>query len=54
MFLECADGTFGSNCLNNCSNGCVNETCHKIDGRCSFGCKKSFVGPSCVKQGLGF
>ena len=54
MILECADGTFGSNCLNDCSNGCVNVTCHKIDGRCSFGCKKSFVGPSCVKQGLGF
>ena len=51
MILECADGTFGSNCLNDCSNGCENETCHKIDGICSFGCKKSFVGPLCLKQG---
>ncbi|XP_056002460.1 receptor-type tyrosine-protein phosphatase alpha-like isoform X2 [Ostrea edulis] len=43
---EC-DGSYGINCQHECSNNCINNTCDKINGSCTSGCKASFRGTKC-------
>lgn len=41
-------GSFGENCQYPCSYNCINQTCHRIDGSCPYGCGD---GKKCV-QGI--
>lgn len=47
---ECDDGTYGYDCLNNCSGHCLNDThCNKQTGHCDGGCKPGYTNDDCNK-----
>lgn len=47
FFLECDDGTYGYDCVNNCSVNCLNNSkCNKQTGHCDEGCD---MGNNCSK-----
>lgn len=48
---ECVDGTFGFNCVNNCSGYCSNDSlCNKQTGHCDRGCKPGYSNSDCGKS----
>lgn len=48
--LECDFGTFGYNCVNNCSGHCLNNTsCNKQTGQCDKGCNPGYTSGDCNK-----
>lgn len=50
FFSECPIGTFGSDCLYNCSGHCLGDvTCNRTIGRCHTGCKPGYTGELCDK-----
>lgn len=46
-FIACK-GSFGENCQYPCSFDCINQTCHRTDGSCLYGCVD---GKPCI-QGI--
>lgn len=48
--IECDAGTFGYNCVNNCSGHCLNgSTCNKSSGKCERGCNPGYTNDDCSK-----
>lgn len=48
---ECDDGTFGDDCINNCSAHCLNNSlCNKQTGHCERGCKPGYTNDDCKKS----
>ena len=50
LFLssECFEGSYGQDCLNNCSTTCgVLGTCDKVTGFCFGGCQAGWKGDMC-------
>lgn len=46
--VECHYGTYGYNCVNNCSGHCRNDTpCNKQTGVCDKGCNPGYTGLDC-------
>ena len=48
MFIvDCINGTYGTECMYNCSNNCVDDkTCDKISGHCKD-CLPGWMGSFC-------
>lgn len=47
---ECDDGTYGYNCVNNCSRHCLNDyLCDKQTGHCDGGCDPGYTNSDCNK-----
>ncbi|KAI8726226.1 cell death abnormality protein 1, partial [Biomphalaria glabrata] len=46
----CASGTFGFNCLKNCSTNCYNISCDKGTGKCDRGCSGYSDPPACTTE----
>lgn len=47
---ECNDGTFGHDCINNCSGHCLNKSpCNKQTGHCDRGCDPGYNTEDCNK-----
>ncbi|XP_065933837.1 receptor-type tyrosine-protein phosphatase epsilon [Magallana gigas] len=45
---ECVSGTYGHNCVNNCSSHCLNDsTCNKQTGHCDRGCNPGYTINDC-------
>lgn len=45
---ECDDGTYGYDCLHNCSGHCLNNSpCNKHTGHCELGCKPGYTNVFC-------
>lgn len=50
MVLACEKGTFGYDCLNNCSGNCLNDSlCNKQNGHCDRGCNPGYTNTDCSK-----
>lgn len=50
---ECGDGTYGYNCVNNCSGHCLNNSlCNKQTGHCDRGCNPGYANSDCSKSKL--
>lgn len=50
MVLACEKGTFGYDCLNNCSVNCLNDSlCNKQNGHCDRGCNPGYTNTDCSK-----
>ena len=50
LFLECSDGQYGNNCVENCSMTCGDsDKCDKITGHCVGGCRAGWTGDVCEK-----
>lgn len=50
MITECDDGTYGYDCLHNCSGQCLNDfPCNKQNGYCEKGCKPGYTTDNCSK-----
>ncbi|XP_065930258.1 uncharacterized protein [Magallana gigas] len=48
---ECNNGTYGYNCVNNCSGHCLNNSpCNKQTGHCDGGCIPGYTDPYCSKK----
>lgn len=48
MITECTDGTYGQNCVKNCSGHCLNgSTCNKQTGHCNGGCDPGYRDGDC-------
>lgn len=48
--IECADGTYGYACLNNCSGHCLNGSiCNKPTGHCDEGCSPGYTNRDCSR-----
>ncbi|CAC5406999.1 unnamed protein product [Mytilus coruscus] len=45
----CKDGSFGGQCLRNCSINCVLPPCNHVTGECERGCIKGWEGFNCTK-----
>ena len=46
--LECSDGQYGYNCVENCSLTCRDSgKCDKITGHCEGGCRAGWTGDMC-------
>ena len=51
--VACKDGTYGNNCVHNCSGNCLNDSpCNKQTGHCDTGCKPGFTNTLCIKREL--
>lgn len=47
-FIVCADGTYGYNCVKNCSGQClINSSCNKQTGHCEMGCNSGYTDNKC-------
>lgn len=47
----CENGTYGYNCLKNCSGHCVHGyPCNKETGRCDEGCEPGYSDTFCSKS----
>lgn len=47
---ECDIGTFGYDCMNNCSGHCLNNSsCNKETGHCDGGCNLGYTNGDCNK-----
>lgn len=45
---ECELGTFGYDCMNNCSDHCLNNSpCNKETGHCDGGCNLGYTNGDC-------
>lgn len=50
---ECDDGTYGYNCVNNCSGHCLSEfSCNKQTGQCDRECNPGYTNSDCSKSKL--
>lgn len=50
MITECTDGNYGLNCVNNCSDHCLNDLpCNKQTGHCNGGCNPGYTNGDCSK-----
>lgn len=48
MQPDCDDGTYGYNCVNNCSGLCLEGyPCNKETGCCDVGCKPEYTTDNC-------
>lgn len=48
--IECHEGAFGYNCVNNCSGHCLNNSaCNKQTGHCDRGCNPGYTKSDCSK-----
>lgn len=48
---ECNFGTFGTDCINNCSTHCFeNSTCNRKTGKCDMGCSPGYNDEKCSKS----
>lgn len=48
--IVCDDGTYGYDCMNNCSGHCLNNfLCNKQTGHCEQGCNPGYTGNDCSK-----
>ncbi|CAC5379812.1 PTPRT [Mytilus coruscus] len=43
---ECSEGYYGYNCIRYCNN-CLNTSCEKHEGNCTYGCIEKLSGPHC-------
>ena len=49
--VECEHGTYGNNCVHNCSGNCLNDSpCNRQNGHCEHGCKPGYSKPLCDKR----
>nr|XP_022315010.1 uncharacterized protein LOC111119286 isoform X2 [Crassostrea virginica] len=46
---KCTQGTYGSNCENNCTT-CIDNRCSEDTGVCEVGCKSGWYGDKCDRQ----
>ena len=52
-YLVCEDGTYGKNCVHNCSGNCLNDyPCNKQSGHCDGGCKPGYNNLLCNERML--
>ncbi|XP_065938543.1 multiple epidermal growth factor-like domains protein 10 isoform X2 [Magallana gigas] len=50
---ECIDGTYGFDCVNNCSGHCLNNSsCEKHNGHCKNGCNAGYTNLLCNEHVL--
>lgn len=55
MLKECDDGTYGYDCINNCSGHCLNDfPCNKKTGHCDGGCNPGYTNNYCSKGECAF
>lgn len=55
LLKECPSGYFGMNCIEKCSEHCINKaTCDHVSGMCPSGCQDGFVGTHCNKCKIMF
>ena len=48
--VACIDGTFGIDCLHNCSSHCLNDSlCEKDTGYCDMGCNPGYTSKNCTE-----
>lgn len=48
---ECDDGTYGFDCVNNCSGHCLNNSsCEKHNGQCKNGCNPGYTNLLCTER----
>lgn len=48
---ECYDGTYGFDCVNNCSGHCLNNSsCEKHNGQCKNGCNPVYTNLLCNER----
>ena len=53
FFLECPIGSYGVNCLGNCSLTCMHPgKCNRETGHCNGGCQGGWTGVRC-EEGKG-
>ncbi|KAI8779756.1 laminin subunit alpha isoform X3 [Biomphalaria glabrata] len=45
----CPSGYYGPKCTKRCSPGCLNDSCHRMNGTCP--CKEGFYDDNCLKSG---
>ena len=51
IIVECEDGTYGNNCVHNCSGYCLNDSpCNKQTGHCDMGCKLGYTNALCGER----
>ncbi|XP_055865963.1 sushi, von Willebrand factor type A, EGF and pentraxin domain-containing protein 1-like isoform X3 [Biomphalaria glabrata] len=46
----CPSGYYGQECSKRCSPGCLDDSCHRINGTCQ--CKEGYYGDKCLKTGI--
>ena len=52
FFVEC-NGTYGKNCVHNCSGNCLNDSpCNTQTGHCDMGCKPGYTNVLCNERKL--
>lgn len=48
---ECDDGTYGFDCVHNCSGHCLNDSpCEKHNGQCKNGCNSGYTNLLCNER----
>lgn len=48
MFTECPFGTYGPDCMHNCSGHCLGAVaCNRTTGNCDTGCDFGYTGELC-------
>lgn len=48
MFTECPFGTYGPDCVHNCSGNCLGAVaCNRTTGTCDTGCDFGYTGELC-------
>lgn len=51
MSLACDDGSYGYDCVNNCSGHCLNGShCNKQAGHCDKRCNPGYTNGNCSKR----
>ena len=47
----CVNGTYGNNCVYNCSGNCLNDSpCNRQTGYCEGGCKPGYTNAFCNER----
>lgn len=48
MFIECFFGSYGLDCVYNCSRYCLGDVvCNRRIGKCDIGCDFGYIGELC-------
>lgn len=48
MFTECPLGSYGTDCVYNCSGNCLDDVaCNRNTGKCDTGCVIGYTGVMC-------
>lgn len=51
MVTGCENGTFGNNCISNCSGHCLHDhPCNQETGHCDEGCQPGYNDTFCSKR----